>query len=96
MGTYLDERLDLAPLGQLLRSHSFCHLPGVTLDTSDNGMRERSLLGTLIILLDNDDLLSGLASLEDDSNLCDTVKSRNLRMSFRVNRPDLSGLVDCT
>ena len=66
---YLNERLDLTPLGQLLRSHSFGHLQGVTLDTSDDGVGEGSLLGSLIILLDNDDLPSGLASLEDNSDL---------------------------
>ena len=75
---HLDEWLDLAPLFQLLLSHSFCHLQGVTFDTSDNGVREWSLLGTLIILLDNDDLLSGLASLEDDSDLYDMVKCKVL------------------
>lgn len=76
--THLDEGLDLAPLGQLLRPHPLCHLQWVTLDTSDNGVRKWSLLGTLIILLDNDDLLSGLASLEDNGDLCDMVKGKTL------------------
>ena len=75
---HLDERLDLAPLVSLLVSHSFCHLQGVTFDTSDNGMGEWSLLGTLIILLDNDDLLSGVASLEDNGDLYDKVKGKTL------------------
>lgn len=76
--THLDERLNLAPLGQLLRSHSFRHLERVTLDTGDNGMREWSLLGTLIVLLDNDDFPSGLASLEDNRNLCSMVIGETL------------------
>ena len=75
---YLDERLDLAPLGQLLSSHSFCHLQGVALDTSDDGVREGPLLGPLIVLLDNDDLSSGLASLEDNSNLSGIFKGETL------------------
>ena len=89
---YLNERLDLTPLGQLLRSHSFGHLQGVTLDTSDDGVGEGSLLGSLIILLDNDDLPSGLASLEDNSNLRDTVRGKAIRTPFRVNRPTFPGL----
>ena len=78
LGRYLDERLDLTPLGQLLGSHSFCHLQRVTLDASNDGVREGPFLGSLVILLDNDDLPSGLASLEDDSDLCDTVKGETL------------------
>lgn len=56
-------------------------------------MREWPLLGALIVLLDNDNFPSGLASLEDDSDLRDMVKCKTLRMPFRIDRSNLSGLV---
>ena len=84
METHLDERFNLAPLGQLLRSHPFCHLQRVTLDTSNDGMREGPVFGAFVVLFDNNDLLSGLTSLEDDSNLCDTIEGETLGISFGV------------
>ena len=67
--TYLDERLDLAPLGKFLRAHTLRYLEGVTLDAGDDGVGVWPLLSALIKLLDDDDLLSRLAALEDDCDL---------------------------
>ena len=78
-GTDLDERLDLAPLRHLLRAHALRHLEWVTLDAGDDGMGVWPLLGALVELLDDDDLLAGLAALEDDGDL----KSAQ-DLSFRV------------
>jgi hypothetical protein len=90
--TYLDERLDLAPLGQLFRSHSFCHLQRVTFDAGNDGVRKGPFLGPFIVLFDNDDLLSRLTSLEDNSNLCDMAKVRLCECSFEFTTPTFPGL----
>ena len=68
--THLDERLDLAPLRNLLGAHTLRHLEGVTLDAGNDSMGVWPLLGALVQLLDDDDLLTRLAALEDDSDLC--------------------------
>ena len=70
---YLDEGLHFTSFGQLLLSHSFCNFEGVSLDASNDGVRERSLLSPFIILLDNNGFPSGVTALEDDSNLRDEV-----------------------
>ena len=93
METYLDERLNLAPLGQLLRSHPFCYLQRVALDANNDGMREGPLLCPFIVLFDNDDLLTGLTSLEDNSNLRGTIEGETLRTPYEVERSDLSWFV---
>ena len=67
--TDLDEGLDLAALGQLLRTHTLRYLEGVTLDAGNDSMGVGALLGALVELLDDDDLVSCLAALEDDRNL---------------------------
>ena len=67
--TYLDERLDLAPLGKLLCAHTLRYLEGVTLDAGDDGVGVWPLLSALIKLLDDDDLVARLTALEDDRNL---------------------------
>jgi hypothetical protein len=41
-------------------------------------MGEGPFLGPFVILFNNDDLLAGLASLEDNGNLRDTVEGENL------------------
>ena len=66
---HLDERFDLTPLLQPLCAHAPGYFARVTLDPSNNGMRVRSLLGAFVILLDNDDLLAGLAALQHDGDL---------------------------
>ena len=67
--TYLDERLYFAPLRKLLRTHPLGHLQGVPLDSSNNSMRVWSVLGTLVQLLDDDDLLPCLTTCENDRDL---------------------------
>jgi len=57
-----DERLDLGSLGDLLLSHRFGDFQWVPLDTSNNGVGVWSLLGTLISLLDDNDLLPCLST----------------------------------
>ena len=66
---YLDERLDLTPLRKLLSTHPFCDFQWVSLDTGDDGVGVGPLLGTLIVLLDNNDFLASLAAGEDDGDL---------------------------
>lgn len=67
--TNLDEGLDLAPLGDLLCTHTLGHLERVTLDAGNDSMGVRPLLGTLVELLDDNDLPPRLAALEDDGDL---------------------------
>ena len=71
--THLDEGLDLAALGELLRTHALGHLEGVALDAGDDGVGVWPLLGALIELLDNDDLPPRLAALEDDRDLAESI-----------------------
>ena len=54
--TYLDEWLDLAAASNLLRAHRLRHLEWVALNTSGNHIREAVLLGSLVLLLDNNHL----------------------------------------
>lgn len=61
--THLDERLDLAPPLHLLLAHTVRHFSGVAFDTGDDGMGVGPLLGTLIELLDDDDLVASWAAL---------------------------------
>lgn len=67
--THLDERLDLVPPLQLLRTHALRHFPGVPFHTGNNSMGIRAFLGALVELFDNDDFPASLAALEDDGNL---------------------------
>jgi hypothetical protein len=67
--TYFDERLDLAPALQLLRTHASCHFSWVSLDPGDDSMGVRPLLGALVQLLNNDDFFAGVAALQGDGDL---------------------------
>jgi hypothetical protein len=69
MITHLDERLDFAPALQLLGTHALRDLPWVALDASNDSVGVWSLLGTIIELLDDDDLLASLAALKDECDL---------------------------
>jgi len=91
LGTYLDERLDFAPLGQLLLSHSFCYLQRITLDSSNDGVRERSILAPFVVLFDHHNLLPGVTSLKDNSDLRDTVSGEVLQ-GFESIVPTFPGL----
>ena len=64
-----DERLNLTPLGDLLLAHPFSYFSWVALDAGDNSVRVRPLFRALIELLDDDDLLPRLASLQHDRDL---------------------------
>ena len=55
--TYLDEWLDLAAASELLGAHTLVDLERVALNTSGNHIREAVLLGALILLLDNNNLI---------------------------------------
>jgi hypothetical protein len=67
---HLDERFDFTPPRKLRRTHSLGHFPRIALDSNNNGVRIRALLGTIVDLLDDDDLPACLAALEDDGDLC--------------------------
>lgn len=69
MDTHLDERLNAAPPLQFLGTHSPCNFSRVTFNTSDDSMRVWSILGSFIDLLNNDNLLACLATLQDDGDL---------------------------
>lgn len=72
----LDERLDLRSPGNSLSTHRLGDLQGVLLDSGNNGVRVRPVLGTLVDLLDDDDLLSSLSSRKDDGDLAGLVDCR--------------------
>ena len=94
MTTHLDEGLDFAPLRQLLLAHALCYLERVTLDASNDRVGVRPFLCALIQLLDDNDLLTGLASLEDDRNLTyDSASS--LHFVHIASAPHFSGFVHC-
>jgi hypothetical protein len=67
--THLDERLDLAPPCELLRAHTLGYLERVALDASNDRVGVRALLSAIIKLLNDDDLVASLATLEDNSDL---------------------------
>ena len=68
-GAHLDERLDLAPLRELLRTHALGDLQWVALDAGNDGVGVGALLGALVELLDYDDLLARLTALQNNCNL---------------------------
>lgn len=69
----LDERLNLGSTSNSLLAHVLGHLEGVPLNASNNGVGVRSLLGPVVLLLDDDDLLAGLTTREDDSDFSGLV-----------------------
>ena len=94
MSTYLDERLDLAALRNLLRTHTLRYLERVTLDAGNDRMGVGPLLGALVELLDDDDLVARLTALEDDRNLTyDSASS--LHFVHIASVPHFSGFVHC-
>jgi hypothetical protein len=66
---YLDEGFDLTPPRKPLRPHALGYFPRVTLDTTNDSVWIRALLGTIVELFYDDDLLAGLATLKDDCDL---------------------------
>ena len=69
INTHLDERLDLAPLRELLRTHALGDLQWVALDASNDSVGVGALLGALIELLDDNDLLARLTAGQNDGDL---------------------------
>jgi hypothetical protein len=67
--THLDERLNLAPTRELLRAHTLGDLKRVALDAGDDRVGVGALLRALVHLLDDDDLVAGLTTLENDGDL---------------------------
>lgn len=64
----LDEGLDLGSLCDLLGGHALGHLQGCALNTHHHGVGEGVLLGTIIMGLDDDDLLTCETTADDDSD----------------------------
>lgn len=65
----LDEGLYSASPLYLLGAHAASDFSGVTLDASDDRVGVGTFLGSLIELLNDDDLLACLTALQDDGNL---------------------------
>jgi len=65
----LDERLDLAPLGLLLLSHSLCDLLRVSLDSYHEGMSVRPVTGSLVLVLDDHGFSASISAIQDQDNL---------------------------
>lgn len=62
----LDEWLHLAALVLAGLRHAAGDLRWVALDTGDDGVWERVLLGAVVLRLNNDNLLSGVTTARDD------------------------------
>ena len=62
-----NERLNLGSLGGLLGTHVLSNLQWVSFNTNNNGMWEWVRLGTFIVRLDNNNLLTGETSTNDNS-----------------------------
>lgn len=75
-GANSDERFDFGALDDLLGSHTPRNFPRVSLDTSDHGMRVRTVFCTFVRLFDDHDLLTGVATRENDGNLAGFVDCR--------------------
>lgn len=62
----LDKRLNSGSLSDLLSAVSLGNLQGVSLNTGNESMTERVRLGTIIMGLDDDNLLTGETSSDND------------------------------
>lgn len=82
LNTHLDEGFDLVALGKGLRAHTLVHLAGVALDAGDDGMGVGPLLGTLIELLDDDNLLSRLPAVQHDGDFARLVDCSNPKFQY--------------
>lgn len=63
----LDEWLDSSSLGDLLFAVLLGNLQRITFDTSDQSMSEWVGLGALVVWLDDDNLLTGVSTADNDS-----------------------------
>lgn len=62
----LDERLNLGSLSNSLSTVSLGDLEGVSLNTGNQGVAEGVRLGAIIVGLDDDNLLTGVTSADND------------------------------
>jgi len=82
----LQERLDLAPLCELLGSHPLCDFTRVAVYTSDDSMGVWAGLGTLVRSLEDHGFAAGVASREDDADLRDKGDTRRLSVCCTLAR----------
>jgi hypothetical protein len=61
--------LDFGSFCDLFLAHSLGDLERVTFDTSDNGVRIWTVLGSLVKVFDDDSFLTGLTALKKKDNL---------------------------
>ena len=78
----LDEGLDLAPARDALGAHALVDLERVALNAGNDGVGVRALLGAVVVLLDDDNLLTGLATSKNDGDLSGLVN-----WGYRKGRP---------
>ena len=83
---HLQERLDLAPLCELLGSHPLCDFTRVAVYTSDDSMGVWAGLGTLVRSLEDHGFAAGVASREDDADLRDKGNTRRLSVCCTLAR----------
>ncbi len=62
----LNKRLDTGSLCDLLLAHSVGDVERISFNTSDDGVRIRSLLSAFVKVLDDDSLLTGELAVKDD------------------------------
>ncbi len=67
--THLDEGLDFTPRRQLLLTHTPRHFPRVALNAGNDRVGVWPLLGSIVELLDDDNLFASLSAVEDDGDL---------------------------
>ena len=65
----LAENLHLGLLVNLLLAHSTSNLAGSLFDTTDNSMGELVLIGSSLVDLDENSLLTSVLSIKNDNNL---------------------------
>lgn len=66
---HLEEGSDSGAPGDLLLAHGFRHFQRGLGDAGDQDMRVRSLLSTLVVVLDDDGLLAGIPAAENNDHL---------------------------
>lgn len=89
----LDERLDFGSLCDLLGTHTLGHLGRVSLNAGSDNVGERLVLGAVIELLDDDNLLVWWRSVVGDAdNSQSTVRRKKNERDGRYEQTDRSSL----